>query len=87
MSMSSRAPIYLDNAATTALLPEALEAMTACYLQPGNASSLTVGRHPPRHLLPAVRRQHEPVQQQNRVTGPEMQRRDGRRPGSGLGGA
>ena len=49
--MSSRAPVYLDNAATTALLPEALEAMTACYLQPGNASSLHgSGRRARRHL-------------------------------------
>ena len=51
MSTSSRAPVYLDNAATTALLPEALEAMTACYLQPGNASSLHgSGRRARRHL-------------------------------------
>ncbi|MGV9710449.1 cysteine desulfurase family protein [Gordonia sp. NPDC003424] len=38
--MPSRAPVYLDHAASTAMLPDAIEAMTAVYAQPGNASSL-----------------------------------------------
>ncbi|MDL9944089.1 cysteine desulfurase family protein [Gordonia sp. ABSL11-1] len=40
MSTPSRAPVYLDHAASTAMLPEAIEAMTAVFAQPGNASSL-----------------------------------------------
>ncbi|NED63239.1 aminotransferase class V-fold PLP-dependent enzyme, partial [Streptomyces sp. SID10244] len=38
--MPSRAPVYLDHAASTAMLPDAVEAMTAVFAQPGNASSL-----------------------------------------------
>ncbi|MFW0786724.1 cysteine desulfurase family protein [Gordonia sp. CPCC 206044] len=38
--MPSRAPVYLDHAASTAMLPEAVEAMSAVFAQPGNASSL-----------------------------------------------
>lgn len=38
--MPSSAPVYLDHAASTAMLPDAIEAMTAVYAQPGNASSL-----------------------------------------------
>ncbi|MXP20896.1 aminotransferase class V-fold PLP-dependent enzyme [Gordonia sp. HNM0687] len=40
MSTPSRAPIYLDHAASTGMLPDAIEAMTAVFAQPGNASSL-----------------------------------------------
>ncbi|MCH5643013.1 cysteine desulfurase family protein [Gordonia sp. ABSL49_1] len=44
MSMSSRvpsrSPVYLDHAASTTMLPAAIEAMTAVFAQPGNASSL-----------------------------------------------
>ncbi|MFC9980277.1 cysteine desulfurase family protein [Gordonia sp. NPDC127522] len=35
-----KAPVYLDHAASTQMLPEAVEAMTAVFAQPGNASSL-----------------------------------------------
>ncbi|GAB93675.1 cysteine desulfurase family protein, partial [Gordonia rhizosphera] len=34
------APVYLDHAASTTMLPEAVEAMTAVFARPGNASSL-----------------------------------------------
>lgn len=37
---SKGAPVYLDHAASTQMLPEAVEAMIAVYAQPGNASSL-----------------------------------------------
>ncbi|MGC4932919.1 cysteine desulfurase family protein [Gordonia sp. DT30] len=40
MSTLRRAPVYLDHAASTAVLPEAIEAMNAVHAQPGNASSL-----------------------------------------------
>ncbi|MBD0859854.1 cysteine desulfurase [Gordonia sp. zg691] len=35
-----KATVYLDHAASTQMLPEAVEAMTAVFTQPGNASSL-----------------------------------------------
>ncbi|MGB6244790.1 cysteine desulfurase family protein, partial [Gordonia sp. (in: high G+C Gram-positive bacteria)] len=37
---SLRSPVYLDNAASTALVPEAAAAMAAVWARPGNASSL-----------------------------------------------
>ncbi|MBD0024161.1 aminotransferase class V-fold PLP-dependent enzyme [Gordonia pseudamarae] len=40
MSTPSRPPVYLDHAASTVMLPEAVEAMTAVHAHPGNASSL-----------------------------------------------
>ena len=43
MPLSTRAPrasVYLDHAASTQMLPEAVEAMTAVFADPGNASSL-----------------------------------------------
>lgn len=40
MSTPARTPVYLDHAASTVMLPEAVEAMTAVFAQPGNASSL-----------------------------------------------
>ncbi|GAB07593.1 cysteine desulfurase [Gordonia amarae NBRC 15530] len=40
MSTPVRPPVYLDHAASTVMLPEAVEAMTAVYAHPGNASSL-----------------------------------------------
>ncbi|GAC66357.1 cysteine desulfurase [Gordonia soli NBRC 108243] len=38
--MPSRAPVYLDHAASTVLVPEAAEAMVAVFAHVGNASSL-----------------------------------------------
>ncbi|MEO9327368.1 cysteine desulfurase family protein [Gordonia aurantiaca] len=43
MPLSTQAPrasVYLDHAASTQMLPEAVEAMTAVFAEPGNASSL-----------------------------------------------
>src|SRR6476660_935189 len=43
--MSPASPVYLDHAATTPMLPAAIEAMTAVLGTVGNASSLhTAGR-------------------------------------------
>nr|KOY50074.1 cysteine desulfurase [Gordonia sp. NB41Y] len=55
MSMPARIPVYLDNAASTALRPEALEAMTAVWTQPGNASSLHGSGRRSRRLLEEAR--------------------------------
>lgn len=55
MPAPSRAPVYLDHAASTTMLPEAVEAMTAALTRPGNASSLHgSGRHA-RRLLEETR--------------------------------
>lgn len=51
MPTSGDAPVYLDNAASTAMLREAVEAMTRIMADPGNASSLHgSGRRARRHL-------------------------------------
>ncbi len=55
MSMPTRAPVYLDHAASTAMLPEAIEAMNAVYAQPGNASSLHGAGRWARRLLEEAR--------------------------------
>ncbi len=49
--MSPARPVYLDHAATTPMLPAAIEAMTAVLGTVGNASSLhTAGRAARRHM-------------------------------------
>lgn len=55
MSATAREPVYLDNAATTALLPEAVEAMISASAQPGNASSLHGSGRRSRRLLEEAR--------------------------------
>ena len=50
-STPKRKPVYLDNAASTALVPEAAAAMTAAWAQPGNPSSLHGSGRAARRLL------------------------------------
>jgi cysteine desulfurase len=55
MSFASRVPVYLDHAASTAMRPEAIEAMNAVHAQPGNASSLHGSGRWARRLLEEAR--------------------------------
>ncbi|MET7767754.1 cysteine desulfurase family protein [Nocardia sp. NPDC005366] len=55
--VTSGAPktVYLDHAATTPMLPAAVEAMTAAFSRPGNASSLHASGRAARRLLEEAR--------------------------------
>ncbi|ALG84093.1 cysteine desulfurase family protein [Gordonia phthalatica] len=54
-STTPRQPVYLDNAASTALAPEAAAAMTAAWTTPGNPSSLHGSGRAARRLLEEAR--------------------------------
>ncbi len=55
MPTPSPNPVYLDHAASTAMLPQAVEAMTAVFTRPGNASSLHGSGRWARRLLEEAR--------------------------------
>lgn len=55
MSTPSRTPVYLDHAASTTMLPEAVEAMAAAYARPGNPASLHGSGRWSRRLLEEAR--------------------------------
>lgn len=54
-SSAQRQPVYLDNAASTALVPEAAAAITAAWTQPGNPSSLHGSGRAARRMLEEAR--------------------------------
>lgn len=57
MPTPSPTSVYLDHAASTAMLPQAVEAMTAVFARPGNASSLHGSGRWARRLLEEAREQ------------------------------